>query len=87
MFEVVSGRPAGEVYHREVVVTATRKLAERVVSLWNRAIGDDPNWLWGPHIRGLDEGRDHWPVVWDGHQEVPAQIVTYRSMRDYMPLP
>jgi len=74
-YEVVSGRPDGEAYHREVWVCLTRDDADAAIASIYDGMQDHEkeSWLWGPHLNGpFCEHPDS--VVWDGHELVPAPI-------------
>jgi len=83
-FEVVSGMPGGEVYHRDVVIAFSVDTATRRVAWWNEQIkaGVGPargkwegeKWLWGPQFFERD-GDPALTRKWDGREEVPAQVI------------
>lgn len=75
LFVVVSGRPKGEVYHRQVLVTNSEFVADYLYQDMCEQVEDQSKaWLWGPHIFSQTEA-DEWPHVWNGHKEVPAKKV------------
>lgn len=55
VYEIQSGKPAGEVQHRAIFAARTAEEAEHcranVVAMCERWPGEaDDNWLWGPHV-------------------------------------
>ena len=80
LFVVVSGRPKGEVYHRQVLVTNNEFVADYLFSDMCEQVEEfSGSWLWGPHVYEQSEA-DEWPHVWNGHQEVPAKKVQPREI-------
>ena len=72
-WEIVSGRPAGEVYHRAVYVAFSLEAAEdcRDHILDEYEEWQLNTWLWGPHINKHD-GNPAAVTVWNGFREEPA---------------
>ena len=76
-YEVVSGRPYTEAYHRAVLVAFSREAAEEALSSMMQEIEDyeRENWLWGPGINEYETDDPQAPLevtTWDGYGIVPA---------------
>jgi len=74
-YEIQSGKPAGELYHRDVQWAKTPELAEQCrqsMETYIEASGQIGNWLWGPHVYER-EGDPAECLVWNGFEEVPAE--------------
>ena len=78
MFIIVSGRPAGEVYHRAVFTASEEYDAQECRITMARAVARLPehlqeSWVYGPSIFTSDDiAHDARALTWDGHEEVQA---------------
>lgn len=72
-FEIVSGRPGGEVYHREVYVAFSREDAEECEAVLLKESEEHDNWLWGPHIYERD-GDPTETKDWNGFELEAAPV-------------
>jgi hypothetical protein len=75
IYEVVSGRPAGNVYHDYVFVCDSREQAEDCIrcieEYIERTYTKNVEWLWGPSYYKHD--NDYVVMTWDGWDEIKAE--------------
>lgn len=80
IYEIVSGKRQGEMYHWKKYVALTKEKADEALAnieaTYAKEIASD-DWLWGPHIIERPNFQPKDILEWDGHQEVPAKIWEY----------
>ena len=74
-FEIVSGKPFGELYHRDVYVAFTEEDARDCEAhiLDHYEEWELENWAYGPHVYRR-HGDPEETLTWNGHEEVSAPI-------------
>ena len=74
-YEVVSGMPNGEAYHRECWICKTKRDAEDCTASIYDSMQEHErdSWLWGPHIYGPFRKKPSLKT-WSGFEMVPAPV-------------
>lgn len=76
-YEVVSGLPAGEVYHHDVAVVETKEEAEAILSSFRSDLElelEGVEWLYGPAIHEFQYNGHYWPRCWNGFWSEPVLL-------------
>lgn len=77
IYEIVSGKRKGEIYHWQKYVALTEDAAKRALAAIEETYADEiasEDWFWGPHIIPREDWKPEEILTWDGHQEVPAEL-------------
>ena len=82
LYHYQSGKPYGELYHRDEIMFNDPEDAQFYLELNRPTIEEVKkfSWLWGPRITEFDtENNPGWPTWWDGHREAPVPMYSEKA--------